>query len=56
MSDTPELRWHDPATGQHIVTFDDERNRANAEQEARMTAEARVRELEEELRQREIQD
>ena len=51
-----ELRWHDPATGQHIVTFEDERNRANAEQEARMAAEARVRELEEELRQRETQD
>ena len=58
-----ELRWHDPETGQHIVTFEDERNRAdgeraraNAEQEARMTAEARIRELEEELRQREIQD
>ena len=65
-----ELRWHDPATGQHIITLSDllaraereraltdtERSRANAEQEARMTAEARVRELEEELRQRETQD
>ena len=45
-----ELRWHDPATGQHSVRFEDERNRAdgeraraNAEQEARMTAEARIR-------------
>ena len=65
-----ELRWHDPATGQHIVTFQDERNRAesnrvlidrersraNAEQEARMAAEARIRELEEELRRRETRD
>jgi hypothetical protein len=65
-----ELRWHDPATGQHIITLSDllaraereraltdtERSRANAEQEAPMTAEARVRELEEELRQRETQD
>ena len=51
-----ELRWHDPATGQHIVTFEDERTRANAEQEARMAAEARVRELEAELRRRETRD
>ena len=37
------LEWRDPATGRHIVTLDDERA-------ARMTAEARVRDLEEELR------
>ena len=37
-----QLRWHDPATGRHIATFEDERARAD-------TAEARVRELEEEL-------
>ena len=37
------LEWYDPATGQHIVTFEDERARADA-------AENRVRELEEELR------
>ena len=37
------LGWHDPATGKHIATFDDER-------EARVSAEARVRELEEQLR------
>ena len=47
--DHGELGWHDPTTGQHIVTFDDERNRADA-------AEARIRELEAELRQRETQD
>ena len=40
-----ELGWHDPETGQHIATFQQERARANA-------AEARVRELEAELEQR----
>ena len=39
-----QLRWHDPATGLHIATFEDERARADG-------AEARVRELEEEMRQ-----
>ena len=34
-----ELGWYDPATGQHIATFDTERARADR-------AEARVRELE----------
>ena len=53
------LAWHDPATGRHISTFEDERVRAdNAEAradnaEAQLVAErARVRELEEQLRQR----
>ena len=41
-----DLRWHDPATGQEIPTFEKER-------EGRMTAEARVRELEAELARRE---
>ena len=48
-----QLRWHDPATGQHIATFADERNARLQEQEARirerearLRAEARVRELE----------
>ena len=59
------LGCHDPATGEHIVTYDDlltdldqERNRADQEREARVTAEAgreaaeaRVRELEARLRQ-----
>ena len=40
-----ELRWHDPATGQQIATFEQER-------EARMAAEARVRQLEAELERR----
>ena len=43
--DHGQLRWHDPATGQEIPTFERERARANA-------AEARVRELEDELNQR----
>ena len=37
-----ELRWDDPDTGQHILTYSDLQARANAEQEARMAAEARV--------------
>ena len=45
-----QLRWYDPATGRHITTFEDERARADAEREARIAAEARVRELEEQLR------
>ena len=39
------LAWIDPQTGEHIPTFDRER-------EARLAAEARVRELEAELRRR----
>ena len=41
-----ELKWFDPATGQHILTFE-------AEREARLDAEARIRELEMELARRE---
>ena len=54
-----ELRWHDPATGQHIATFEqlregNEREREAMEREraARIAAEARVRELEAELERR----
>ena len=36
------LGWYDPATGRHIPRFGDERDRANAEQEARIQAEARA--------------
>ena len=43
-----QLRWHDPATGRHIATFDDER-------EGRLQAEARVRELEQRLRELEAE-
>ena len=38
-----KLGWHDPATGRHIPTFDDERA-------ARLAAEVRIRELEERIR------
>jgi len=48
-----QLRWHDPVTGRHISTFEDEREaRIQAEEEtrqqreARLLAEARVHELE----------
>ena len=54
------LGWYDPATGRHIPRFRDERDRANAEQEARIQAEARAeraearaRELEAEIQRRE---
>ena len=40
-----KLRWHDPETGQEIPTFEQER-------EGRLTAEARVQELEAELSSR----
>ena len=43
--DHGELRWYDPEAGEHLRTFDEER-------EGRIAAEARVRELEEELRRR----
>ena len=47
-----QLGWYDPETGGHILTYDDQRNRAEVEREARMTAEARIRELEAELERR----
>ena len=43
--DHGQLRWYDPATGEHLRTFVEEK-------EGRLAAEARVRELEEELRRR----
>ena len=53
-----KLVWHDPATGQPILTYDDQLARAlraeaqlNAERAARLAAEARVRELEERIQQ-----
>ena len=57
--DHGQLGWHDPETGQHIATFAQERVRAESaearadiEREARMAAEAQVRELEAELERR----
>ena len=47
-----QLRWHDPATGRNIMTYDDQRARADDERQARIRAESRVRELEEQLRRR----
>ena len=45
-----QLRLHDPAAGQHIATFESERDRANSERSRADSAEARIRELEEENR------
>ncbi len=54
-----KLGWYDPATGRHIPRFSDEREgriraegRAEIEREARTQAEARIRELEAEIRRR----
>lgn len=47
------MRWYDPATGEHIATFESERQ-ARQSLEAQLEAERRARrELEEQLRQRE---
>ena len=43
------LGWYDPATGLHILTYDDQRNRADTAHARADNAEARVRELEEKL-------
>ena len=52
-----ELGWYDPATGEHIPTFDSTQEQLDsteaqlaAEREARQASETRVRELEAELR------
>ncbi len=37
-----QLGWYDPAAGRHIPRFSDERNRADAEREARIEAETRT--------------
>ena len=47
-----ELRWHDPATGREIPTFEQEREARMQAEEALLAAEARVRLLEEELARR----
>ena len=40
-----QLGWHDPATGRHITTFEEERDRADREQNrADQEHEARIRE------------
>ena len=50
--DHSQLRWHDPETGQEIPTFEREKARAEAAEEGKLAAEARVRELEAELARR----
>ena len=48
-----ELRWYDPVGQRYLPTFDDERAARIAAEAQRDAAEARVRELEEEVRRRE---
>ena len=43
------LGWHDPATGRHILTYEDQRDRADHAEDRAHVAEARVRALEAEL-------
>ena len=57
--DNGQLRWYDPETNEEVPTFDQEREGRLAEREARIraenraeAAEARIRELEEELERR----
>ncbi len=51
--DHGKLRWFDPAPGQHLLLVAEELNALAAERQARIAAEARVRELEDQLRARE---
>ena len=44
-----QLAWHDPDTGRHILTYEDQRERADAAESRAENAEARVLELEAEL-------
>ena len=44
-----ELRWYEPASGQHLLTLAEERHARIAEQEARAAAEERIRQLEEQI-------
>ena len=48
MTTAKSAKWHDPKTGRHIANLEDER-------EARLLAEARVRELEARLESMENQ-
>ena len=45
-----QLRLHDPATGRHILTYDDQRARADSAENRAESAEARIHELEAENR------
>ena len=45
-----QLGWYNPATGLHIPTFEEQVRQAENEREARIQAEARIRELEAENR------
>ena len=49
-----QLGWHDPTTGQHIASLEDEREARLAAEARAAAAEARVRELEERLRRQNL--
>ena len=46
-----QLKWHDPETGRHIATYDDQVARAEGEREGRVAAEARAVQAEVQVRQ-----
>ena len=46
-----QLGWYDPETGQHIPTYEDQRNRAENERQARIAAEAELRAAEARIRE-----
>ena len=50
--DNQMLRFYDPQSGEYLRNFEAEQTRADSEQAARERAEARVRELQEELERR----
>ena len=45
-----QLAWYDPDTGRHVLTYADQRDRADNAEARALAAEARVHELEAELR------
>ena len=46
-----QLKWHDPETGRHIATYDDQVARAEREREGRVAAEDRAERAEVQVRQ-----
>ena len=46
-----QLGWYDPETGQHIPTYEDQRNRAENERESRIATEAELRAAESRIRE-----
>ena len=46
-----QLGWYDPNTGRHIATLESERQALAEERQARIQAEAKLQELQNQLRQ-----